>query len=81
MKIKKEKRDIGRAEERIEAFKNRLQETMACWPKHVWSKLSNTENKALLLSMQNDRTASRAAKDIKTHKSEMRLQKRNSGQT
>ena len=70
MKIKKRK--IGRAKERIEAFTKRLQETMACWPKDVWSRLSNTEDKAFLLLTQNDCTASIAGKDIKTHKLEMR---------
>ena len=72
MKIEKERR----AKERIEAFKKRLQETMAYWPKDVWSRLSNTEDKAFLLSMQNDRTTSIAGKDIKTLKLEMRQQKR-----
>ena len=62
----RKKREIGGAKERIEAFKKRLQETMACWPKDVWNRLSNTENKVFLLSMQNDRTASIAGKDIKT---------------
>ena len=69
------KREIGKAEERIKAFKKGLQETMTCWLKDEWSRLSNTENKAFLLSMQNDRTASIAGKDIKTHKLEMRQQK------
>ena len=45
---------------------------MACWPKDVWSRLSNTEDQAFLSSMQNDRTASIAGKDIKTHKLEIR---------
>ena len=36
MKIKKEKREIGRAKKEIEAIKKRLQETKACWRKHVW---------------------------------------------
>ena len=81
VKIKKEKREIGRAKERIEAFKKRLQETLACWPRDVWSKLSNTTDKAFLLSMQNVRTALIAGKDIKTYKLEMRQQKRSSDQT
>ena len=53
---------------------------MACWPKDEWSRLFNTEDKAFLSSMQNDRTASIAGKDIKTHKLEMRLQKRTEAQ-
>ena len=76
MKIKKEKRETGRTKERIEAFKKRLQETMACWPKDVWSRSSNTVDKAFLLSVQNDRTTSIAGKDIKAHKLEMRQQKK-----
>ena len=40
--------------------------------KDVWSRLSNTEDKAFLLSMQNDRPPSIAGKDIKIHKLEMR---------
>ena len=81
MKIEKEKREIGRAKERIDALKKRLQETLACWPKDVWSKFSNTTDKAFLLLMQNDRTASIAGKDINTYKLEMRRQKRSSSQT
>ena len=76
MKIKKEKRETGRAKEKIEAFKKRLQEIMTCWPKDVWSRLFNAEDNALLLSMQNDCTASIAEKDIKTRKLEMRQQKK-----
>ena len=76
MKIKKERREIRRAKEKIEAFKKRLQETMACWSKDVSSRLFNTEDEAFLLSMQNDRTASIAGKDIKTHKLEMKQQKK-----
>ena len=54
---------------------------MACWLKDVWSRLSKTEDKAFLSSMQNDRAASTAGKDIKTRKLEMRQQKTISGQT
>ena len=81
MKTEKEKREIGRAKERIEAFKKRLQETLACWPKDVWNRLSNIKDKAFLLSMQNDSTASITRKDIKTYKLEMRRRKRSPGQT
>ena len=49
---------------------------MACWQKDVWSRLSNTEDKAFLLSMQNDRTASIAGNDITMRKLEMKQQQR-----
>ena len=76
MKIKKEKRETGEAKERTEAFKKCLQKNMACWPKDVRSRLSNTEDKAFFVSMHNECTASIAGKDTKTHKLEMRQQKK-----
>ena len=84
MKIKKEKREIGRAKERIEAFKKRLQETSACWPKDVWSRLSNTEDSIFFINAEISLCINNlAGKDNITHKLEMRPQKkkRSSGQT
>jgi len=75
MKTKKEKREIGITKERIETFKKSLQETMVCWPKDVWSKVTNSEDKAFLLSMQGDRTASIGGKDMKTYKLEKKTKK------
>ena len=44
------------------------------WP--AGRKIYGAEDKAFLLSMQNDRTASIAGKDIKMHQMEMRHQKK-----
>ena len=75
-KIKKEKRHFGKPKDRIECFKS-LKDTMVCWPKDAMGNLNNAEDKAFLLSMQTDRTASTAGRDMVTHKKKIKLIKRN----
>ena len=75
LKIKKANRDFGKAKERIELFKKKLKETMVCWPKDVWTKLENEEDKAFLMSMQSDRIATMVGRDMKTYNLENRKRK------
>ena len=49
---------------------------MVCWPKDVWTKLENEEDKAFLMSMQSDRTATMVSRDMKTYNLENRKRKR-----
>ena len=49
---------------------------MVCWPKDVWTKLENEEDKAFLMSMQSDRTATMVGRDTKTYNLENRKRKR-----
>ena len=76
MKIKKEKREMVKSKERIESFKQSLKETMVCWPKDALHKIKNEEDKAFLVSMQTDRIASLAGKDLKTHQAEKKQKKK-----
>ena len=38
-----------------------------CWPKDVWTKLENEEDKTFLMSVQSDRTATMVGRDMKTY--------------
>ena len=76
MKIKKEKCEIGKSKERIESFKQSLQETMVCWPKEALHEINNEEDESFLVSMQIDRVVSLAGKNMKTHQVEKKQNKR-----
>ena len=49
---------------------------MVCWPKDALHKIKNEKDKAFLVSMQTDRIASLAGKDLKTHQVEKKQNKR-----
>ena len=49
---------------------------MVCWPKDVRTKLENEEDKAFLMYMQSDRTATMVGRDMKTYNLENRKRKR-----
>jgi len=76
MKIEKEKKETGKSKERIESFQQSLQKTMVCWPKDAFDKITNDEDKAFLVSMQTNRIASLAGKDMKTYQMEKKRKKR-----
>ena len=63
----KEKGEIGRAKEKIEAFCKKH----GLLVKRCKEQVIQDRRQSIFLSMQNDRTASIAGKDIKTHKLEM----------
>ena len=49
---------------------------MVCWPKDAFDKVTNEEDKAFLVSMQTDRIASLAGKDMKTYQMEKKRKKK-----
>ena len=76
LKTNKKKRDTEFFKNKVEIFKSKLSMTMKFWPRDVFEKMSNDEDKLFLESMMSDRIATMGSVDAKLSLSEKKIAQR-----